>query len=130
MTFVTRKIVVPTLVATLCIAIVWLPLFELGGVPATAIICHERRYPELVRLPVMMGARVLFHPNAGLDALRVSRSKRNGRDGAVPRAFESGSFFFAAGVKATGRRPGRSSPSSRATNTHPSPASAAAIWDV
>ncbi|MCP5516486.1 MAG: carbon-nitrogen hydrolase family protein [Verrucomicrobiales bacterium] len=68
-------------------------LFELGGVPATAIICHERRYPELVRLPVMMGARVLFHPNAGLDALRVSRTKRNGRDGAVPRAFENAIFY-------------------------------------
>jgi multidrug efflux pump subunit AcrB len=27
-----NQIVVPTLVATLCIAIVWIPLFELGGV--------------------------------------------------------------------------------------------------
>jgi len=50
-------------------------------VPATVIICHERRYPELVRLPVMMGAQIVFHPNAGLDTLHVSRTKRRGRDG-------------------------------------------------
>ncbi len=30
--------------------------FYIDGVPCTAIICHERRFPELVRLPVMMGA--------------------------------------------------------------------------
>lgn len=68
-------------------------LFDLAGISATTIICHERRYPELVRLPVMLGARVLFHPNAGLDVLAVSRSKRNGRDGAVPRAFENAIFY-------------------------------------
>ncbi|MCX7825688.1 MAG: carbon-nitrogen hydrolase family protein [Verrucomicrobiae bacterium] len=39
-----------------------LAFFRLDGVPCTAIICHERRYPELVRLPVMMGAQILFHP--------------------------------------------------------------------
>jgi predicted amidohydrolase len=64
-------------------------LFKLDGVPATAIICHERRYPELVRLAVMAGARILFHPNAGLDLLPVSRRKRGGRDGIAVRAFEN-----------------------------------------
>lgn len=64
-------------------------LFEVDGVPATAIICHERRYPELVRLAVMAGARVVFHPNAGLDPLPVSRAKRGGRDGIAVRAFEN-----------------------------------------
>src|SRR2546421_7200432 len=33
--------------------------FRVDGIPATAIICHERRYPELVRLPVMMGAQIV-----------------------------------------------------------------------
>lgn len=66
-----------------------LAFFRLDGVPCTAIICHERRYPELVRLPVMMGAQVLFHPNAGLDRLSVSKAKRGGRDGIVARAFEN-----------------------------------------
>jgi predicted amidohydrolase len=64
-------------------------LFQIDGIPATAIICHERRYPELVRLAVMAGARLLFHPNAGLDTLAVSRRKRGGRDGMAVRAFEN-----------------------------------------
>ena len=67
--------------------------FRLGEVTATAIICHERRYPELVRLPVMAGAQVVFHPNAGLDDLEVSRSKRGGRDGIPVRAFENAVFY-------------------------------------
>jgi predicted amidohydrolase len=68
-------------------------LFKLDGVFATAIICHERRYPELVRLAVMAGAQVLFHPNAGMDTLAVSRRKRGGRDGIAVRAFENGIYY-------------------------------------
>ena len=70
-----------------------LSLFSLDGVPATAIICHERRYPELVRLPVMAGAQIVFHPNAGMDALPVSRAKRHGRDGIPVRAFENAVYY-------------------------------------
>lgn len=70
-----------------------LSLFETDGVCATTIICHERRYPELVRLPMMAGARILFHPNAGMDSLQVSRKKRNGRDGIAVRAFENAIFY-------------------------------------
>jgi predicted amidohydrolase len=68
-------------------------LFSLDGVRATAIICHERRYPELVRLPVRAGAQIVFHPNAGMDALAVSRAKRRGRDGIPVRAFENAVFY-------------------------------------
>jgi predicted amidohydrolase len=67
--------------------------FRLNGVQCTAIICHERRYPELVRLPVMLGAQVVFHPNAGLDTLEVSRSKRDGCDGIAVRAFENQIYY-------------------------------------
>ncbi len=70
-----------------------LSLFTVAGVAATAIICHERRYPELVRLPVMAGAQVVFHPNAGMDALAVSRTKRRGRDGIAVRAFENAVYY-------------------------------------
>ena len=70
-----------------------LALFHLDGVPCTAIICHERRYPELVRLPVMLGARIVFHPNAGLDRIEVSKQKRRGRDGISIRAFENEVFY-------------------------------------
>jgi predicted amidohydrolase len=70
-----------------------LAFFRLDGLPATAIICHERRYPELVRLPVIMGAQIVFHPNAGLDPLAVSRTKRRGRDGIAVRAFENQVYY-------------------------------------
>ncbi len=70
-----------------------LAFFRIDGAPCTAIICHERRYPELVRLPVMMGAQIVFHPNAGLDALAVSKTKRGGRDGIAARAFENQVFY-------------------------------------
>jgi predicted amidohydrolase len=66
-----------------------LAYFRLDGIPCTTIICHERRYPELVRLPVMLGAQIVFHPNAGLDSLPVSKTKRRGRDGIAVRAFEN-----------------------------------------
>jgi predicted amidohydrolase len=68
-------------------------LFNIDGITCTAIICHERRYPELVRLAVMAGARIVFHPNAGLDALAVSRRKRGGRDGIAVRAFENAVYY-------------------------------------
>ena len=70
-----------------------LALFHLAGVPCTALICHERRYPELVRLPVMLGAQIVFHPNAGLDPLPVSKKKRRGHDGIPVRAFENDVFY-------------------------------------
>lgn len=70
-----------------------LSLFPLDGVEATSILCHERRYPELVRIPVMAGARIVFHPNAGLDSRVVSRSKHRGRDGIAVRAFENSVFY-------------------------------------
>lgn len=70
-----------------------LSLFRLDGVVSTAIVCHERRYPELVRIPVMAGAQIVFHPNAGMDRLEVSRTKRRGRDGIPVRAFENAVFY-------------------------------------
>jgi len=79
-------------------------LFRIPGGQATAIICHERRYPELVRLPVMLGARIVFHPNAGLDTLEISRTKRNGRDGIAVRAFENQIYYIFA--NSVGRQDG------------------------
>lgn len=68
-------------------------LFHIDGVCVTSIICHERRYPELVRLACMAGARILFHPNAGMDSLSVSKKKRNCRDGIATRAFENAIYY-------------------------------------
>lgn len=64
-------------------------LFKIDGISCTSIICHERRYPELVRVATMAGAQILFHPNAGLDSPAVSKTKHNGTDGIAVRAFEN-----------------------------------------
>lgn len=36
-------------------------VFKIDGIPASIIICHDERYPELVRLPVLAGAQVVFY---------------------------------------------------------------------
>ena len=38
-----------------------LSIFHIDGVPCSVIICHDERYPELVRLPVLAGAKVIFY---------------------------------------------------------------------
>lgn len=38
-----------------------LSVFRVKDVPCSIIICHDERYPELVRLPVLAGARVIFY---------------------------------------------------------------------
>jgi predicted amidohydrolase len=37
------------------------PVFSLGGAKASVIICHDNRYPELCRLPVLAGAQIIFY---------------------------------------------------------------------
>lgn len=38
-----------------------LSVFKIDGVLCSVIICHDERYPELVRLPVLAGAKVVFY---------------------------------------------------------------------
>lgn len=38
-----------------------LSVFRIDGVPCSIIVCHDERYPELVRLPVLAGAQVVFY---------------------------------------------------------------------
>jgi len=38
-----------------------LSVFKVDGVPCSIIICHDERYPELVRLPVLAGSRIIFY---------------------------------------------------------------------
>ena len=38
-----------------------LAVFKIAGVPCSIIVCHDERYPELVRLPVLAGARCIFY---------------------------------------------------------------------
>src|SRR5262249_1251360 len=70
-----------------------LAFFRLAVVPCTAIICHERRYPELVPIPGMFAAQIVSHTNGGLDSLTVSKSKRHGRDGISVRALENEVYY-------------------------------------
>jgi predicted amidohydrolase len=46
-----------------------LSVFPIDGVLCSIIICHDERYPELVRLPVLAGSRVVFYVSheSGLD---------------------------------------------------------------
>lgn len=66
-----------------------LPVYEVAGVPSCFIICHDVRYPELVRLPAMAGAQVCYYSSheSGLreeyklsayHAMPVSRATENG----------------------------------------------------
>jgi predicted amidohydrolase len=36
-------------------------VFHVDGIACSIIICHDERYPELVRLPVLAGAQVIFY---------------------------------------------------------------------
>jgi predicted amidohydrolase len=38
-----------------------LSVFPIDGILCSIIICHDERYPELVRIPVLAGARVVFY---------------------------------------------------------------------
>lgn len=38
-----------------------LSIFPIDGVLCTSIVCHDERYPELVRLPVLAGAQIVFY---------------------------------------------------------------------
>ena len=65
-----------------------LPLVRLAGVDSCFIICHDIRYPELVKLPAAMGAQICFYCSceAGLikeeklsayRAMPISRATEN-----------------------------------------------------
>lgn len=38
-----------------------LSVFKMDGVMCTTMICHDERYPEIVRLPVLVGAQIVFY---------------------------------------------------------------------
>lgn len=44
-----------------------LVVFPIDGIPCSIIICHDERYPELVRLPVLVGARLVFYISSESD---------------------------------------------------------------
>jgi omega-amidase len=40
-----------------------LPVWTLAGVRSCFIVCHDIRYPELVRLPAIAGAQICYYPS-------------------------------------------------------------------
>ena len=65
-----------------------LPVYSLCGVPCCFLICHDIRYPELVRLPAAAGAQICFfcscessvtfeHKLSAYGAMPISRATEN-----------------------------------------------------
>lgn len=68
-----------------------LALFEVDGVPCTMIVCHDSRFPELVRIPVLAGARVCFYISYEINRLPGALRKQEGyRAQLICRAVENG----------------------------------------
>jgi len=67
-----------------------LALFEIDGVPCTVIVCHDERFPELVRIPVLAGARVCFYISYEVNPPEAAERKREGyRAQLIARAVEN-----------------------------------------
>ncbi len=47
--------------------------FDLEGVPSTVTICHDERYPELIRLPAIQGARVVYYVSSESGMVEESK---------------------------------------------------------
>jgi len=66
-----------------------LPVYEVAGVESCFIICHDVRYPELVRLPAIAGAQMCYfcsnesglrqeHKLSAYQAMPIARATENG----------------------------------------------------
>lgn len=70
----------------------FLSVFYIDDVPCSIIICHDERYPELTRLPVLAGARLIFYVSSESD-LRAEHKIVPYRAQIVARAVENGVFI-------------------------------------
>jgi predicted amidohydrolase len=69
--------------------------FDLAGIPSTVMICHDERYPELVRLPAIAGARVVYYISSE-SPLSDEQKLRPYRAQIMARAVENGVFVVQA----------------------------------
>ena len=68
-----------------------LTLFQIDGIPCTAMICHDERYPEAVRLPVLSGALACFYISYEINSIEAALRKAEGyRAQLIARAAENG----------------------------------------
>ena len=73
--------------------------FELAGVPTTVIICHDERYPELVRLPALKGAKIIYYVSSE-SGMREENKLAPYRAQIMARAVENGMFAVQANAPA------------------------------
>lgn len=81
------------------------PVVYLAGAPCSVIICHDSRYPELCRLPVLAGARVVFylsHESAPFKEAKMAPYRAQ----VMARAVENGVFVAHANAPADDWRTG------------------------
>ena len=69
--------------------------FELEGIPSTVMICHDERYPEVVRLPAIQGARIVYYISHE-SGLRQESKLAPYRAQLMARAVENGVFIVSA----------------------------------
>lgn len=74
--------------------------FNLDGIPSTVIVCHDERFPELVRLPAIKGARIVYYISAE-SAVRYKSKLAPYRAQAMAIAVENGMFVVGANAPAT-----------------------------
>lgn len=75
------------------------PVFRIGEARCSVVICHDSRFPELTRLPVLAGARVMFYIS---HESPVTKEAKLGpyRAQVQARAVENGVFFVHANAPA------------------------------
>ncbi|HPE74656.1 MAG TPA: nitrilase-related carbon-nitrogen hydrolase [Draconibacterium sp.] len=74
-----------------------LALFKIDSISATLIICHDSRYPELVRVPVMAGARMCFYISYEVNPPDGAKQKKeNYRAQSIARAAENNIWYIQA----------------------------------
>jgi predicted amidohydrolase len=76
--------------------------FELDGIPSTVMICHDERYPELVRLPAIQGARIVYYISHE-SGLREESKLAPYRAQLMARAVENRVFVVAANAPASSK---------------------------
>ena len=71
-----------------------LAFFDIDGIPCTCIVCHDSRFPELVRLPVLAGAQICFYLSYEVNSLPgAMRKLENYRAQSIARAAENGIWY-------------------------------------
>ena len=73
--------------------------FDLEGIPSTVIICHDERYPELVRLPALKGARIIYYISSE-SGMREENKLLPYRAQVMARAVENATYVVQANTPA------------------------------